>query len=95
MENRDLFSDEVARLRKRIEEYLNSEENYVHMDKAIKAMERLNSLLLFCTQSLMAKYQLRPSDYKDYAAALYYITEAMKNIRKISEQQKLSEQELK
>lgn len=82
MDRRDLFSDEVARLRKVIEEYLCSEEKFVHMDKTIAAIEELNSLLLFGTQSLMIRCQLRPSDYKDYAVALYYITEAMKNIRK-------------
>ena len=36
------------------------------------------------TLDLISRYELRPCDFKDYMQSIMFITEAMKNISKIS-----------
>ena len=37
-----------------------------------------------CALDLTSRYELRPCDFKDYMQGIMFITEAMKNISKIS-----------
>lgn len=48
-----------------------------------KLLNDLSKKVIY-TLDLTSKYELRPCDFKDYMQGIMFITEAMKNISKIS-----------